>query len=220
MPLQNRVTPEGEIIACGARGSLMGNRGGAFHRPDRTLGERRWASRQWICCRLSFKGRHREVMSPNSYTELFFLDEATALAAGHRPCFECRREDAKAFATAWARARLLERPPGAPAMDRMLHAERVASDGGKRTFVARLDALPAGTFVRWRGTSAVVAAPSRHDRGLTLWPWTPAGYGRAVQPAGGEGTVDVLTPETIVDVLRAGYRPSAHPLLAATVLPR
>ena len=90
MPLQNRVTPEGEIIATAARGTMMGNRGGCLHRPDKTLGRRRWVTRQWICCELRFRGRHRVVMTPGQYTELFFLDEATALAAGHRPCFECR----------------------------------------------------------------------------------------------------------------------------------
>ena len=98
MPLQNRVTPEGEIIATPHRGLMMGNRGGCFHLPDRTLGARRWATRQWIACVLEFKGRHRAaMMQPNRYTELFFLDEATALAAGHRPCFECRRRDAERF---------------------------------------------------------------------------------------------------------------------------
>ena len=103
MPLQNRVRPDGEIIATPHRGLLLGNRGGAFHLPDRTLGTRRWASRQWIACVLEFKGRHRAaMMQPNRYTELFFLDEATALAAGHRPCFECRRRDAERFAALWA----------------------------------------------------------------------------------------------------------------------
>ena len=101
MPLQNRVTPEGDIIATPARGTMMGNRGGAFHTPEQTLGPRRWRTKAWICCVLEFKGRHRAVMQPNRYTELFFLDEATALAAGHRPCFECRRRDALRFAEAW-----------------------------------------------------------------------------------------------------------------------
>lgn len=219
MPLQNRVTPEGEIVATAARGSLMGNRGGAFHRPDRTLGARRWASRQWICCRLSFKGRHRVVMSPNRYTELFFLDEATALAAGHRPCFECRREDAKAFAEAWRRARGLAEPPSAAEMDRALHDERVAADGSKRTFAAPLVDLPAGTMVRWLGASAAVVASGDRQGGVRLRPWTAGGYGPEHIAAGVRTVADVLTPETIVAVLRAGYRPSTHPLLADTVLP-
>lgn len=219
MPLQNRVTPEGEIVATPARGNLMGNRGGAFHRPDRTLGERRWASRQWICCRLSFKGRRRVVMTPNRYTELFFLDEATALAAGHRPCFECRREDAKAFAEAWRRARGLAQPPTAAQMDRVLHGERVAADGSKRTFAAPLAALPAGTMVRWLGASAAIGASADGRRGVRLKPWTAGGYGPEHIAAGTRTKVDVLTPETIVDILRAGYQPSLHPLLADTVLP-
>jgi len=93
MPLQNRVDPFGELFADRSRGLFLGNRGGRLHDDDRALGRRRWASRQWICCRLEFKDRHRKVWG-KSYTELFFLDEVTALAAGHRPCFECRRNDA------------------------------------------------------------------------------------------------------------------------------
>ncbi|MEL6871445.1 MAG: hypothetical protein AAFO62_01345, partial [Pseudomonadota bacterium] len=87
------MRPDGEIVAIPERGTVMGNRGGRIHTPDKTLSRRRWASRHWICCVLEFRGRHREVMAPRSYTELFFLDEATAFAAGHRPCFECRRAD-------------------------------------------------------------------------------------------------------------------------------
>ena len=96
-PLQNRVTPFGDIAAVSARGGMMGNRGGRLHGPERRLGRRRWASRAWICCELAFRGRQRVVMG-ESYTELFFLDEAVALAAGHRPCFECRRREARAVA--------------------------------------------------------------------------------------------------------------------------
>src|SRR5262245_10377094 len=125
MPLQNRVTPTGEIIADPARGTLMGNRGGPLHRPDQTLGARRWVSKAWICCRLEFKGRRRQVMSPGKYTELFFLDEATALAAGHRPCFECRRAEAEQFARLWAKVHGAHDRARAGDMDRVLHAERV-----------------------------------------------------------------------------------------------
>src|SRR5262249_21280802 len=103
MPLQNRVTPLGHLLAEPARGLFMGNRRGRLHSDDRTLSSRRWASRMWICCRLHFNNRHRQVWG-NSYTELFFLDEVTALAAGHRPCFECRRKDAEIFADTWQRA--------------------------------------------------------------------------------------------------------------------
>src|SRR5262245_39749503 len=142
MPLQNRVTPEGEIIATPHRGLLMGNRGGAFHELHRTLGNRRWATKQWIACVLEFKGRHREVMQPNRYTELFFLDEATALAAGHRPCFECRRADADRFAELWARTQGDVERARAPAMDDQLHAERVDRDRRKATFSARRADIP------------------------------------------------------------------------------
>ena len=122
MPLQTRITPFGELIADPARGLFMGNRGGRIHGADRKLTARRWASRQWICCRLDFKGRHRTVWG-DSYTELFFLDEVTALAAGHRPCFECRRADALAFTDAWART--CGHHPRAAEMDATLHAERL-----------------------------------------------------------------------------------------------
>jgi len=149
MPLQNRVTPAGDIIATPHRGLLMGNRGGAFHLPDRTLGSRRWASRQWIACVLAFKDRHRPaMMQPHRYTELFFLDEATALAAGHRPCFECRRRDAEQFAMLWAQARNWPAPARAPEMDLVLQAERVGRHGHKVTFMAQLGSLPVGSFIR------------------------------------------------------------------------
>src|SRR3954462_1185126 len=124
MPLQNRVTPLGELVADPARGTLFGNRGGKFHRDNRTLGARRWASRQWICCVLDFKGRQRDVWG-RYYTELFFLDEPTAFAAGHRPCFECRREEATAFASAWAKAAHEKKRPSAPEMDIVLQDERL-----------------------------------------------------------------------------------------------
>src|SRR3990172_2496023 len=117
MPLPNRVDPFGDLFADPARGLFLGNRGGKLHRADRTLGRRRHVTRAWICCMLKFNNRQRQVWG-SGYTELFFLDEVTALAAGHRPCFECRRKDAHAFADLWARgARLSTRP----AMDEILH---------------------------------------------------------------------------------------------------
>ena len=135
MPLQNRVTPFGELVAVPARGTLFGNRGGRFHTDARTLTARRWASRQWICCVLDFKGRQRDVWG-RFYTELFFLDEPTALAAGHRPCFECRRKDAEAFAEYWRAARRLRRRPYAFEMDEVLHGERLRGRA-KRTAPAQ-----------------------------------------------------------------------------------
>jgi hypothetical protein len=101
VPLQNRVTPFGELIAVPERGTWMGNRGGCFHTEGRQLSRRRYASKRWIVCALEFRGRHRTVMTPGRYTELFFLDEATAFAAGHRPCRECRHHDHKRFKAAW-----------------------------------------------------------------------------------------------------------------------
>ena len=145
MTLPNRVDPFGELFADPARGLLFGNRGGRFHRDDRTLATRRWASRQWICCVLDFKGRQRDVWG-RYYTELFFLDEPTALAAGHRPCFECRRKDAQAFAAAMAAGRRLPATPTAPEMDRLIHAERL--DGrAKRRHRLSIDHLPDGAFL-------------------------------------------------------------------------
>src|SRR5215468_11331804 len=121
MPLQNRVSPFGELLAVPARGLLFGNRGGRFHTNARRLTARRWVSRRWICCVLDFKGRHRDVWG-RFFTELFFLDEPTALAAGHRPCFECRRKEAELFAEKWRQAFRLPARPRAPAMDERLQA--------------------------------------------------------------------------------------------------
>jgi hypothetical protein len=211
MPLQNRVTPEGEIIATPHRGLMMGNRGGAFHHPDQTLGARRWASRQWIACVLEFKGRHRPaMMQPNRYTELFFLDEVTALAAGHRPCFECRRKDAERFAELWAQAKGWAAPARAPEMDLALQPERVGARGRKVTFRAQVSALPDGTFIR----GAEATAPPYLVDADRLLAWSPAGYVRAV-PRPKRRDVEVLTPRSIVAVLSSGYRPMLHPSAAA-----
>jgi len=213
MPLQNRVTPEGEIVATPHRGLMMGNRGGAFHLPDRSLGARRWATKQWIACVLEFKGRHREVMQPNRYTELFFLDEATALAAGHRPCFECRRADAERFAELWAKAQGKGDRERAPAMDEALHAERLEGGRRKATFRARRADVPNGAFVRY--------ARDRDDAqaylvvGSNLLAWEPSGYQALVIPAEIGEHVEVLTPRSIAAVLATGYRPILHPSAAA-----
>src|SRR5665647_109876 len=143
MPLQNRVTPFGELTISPARGTLMGNRGGRFHSDERRLTARRWASRQWICCVLDFKGRQRDVWG-RFYTELFFLDEVTALAAGHRPCFECRRADAVTFAEKISET---SSRASAPEMDRVLHDERLAGRD-KRVHPYFLDDLPDGVVLR------------------------------------------------------------------------
>jgi len=206
MPLQNRVDPFGALFADGSRGTMFGNRGGRFHTDDRALTQRRWVSRTWICCLLAFKNRQRDVWG-RFYTELFFLDEVTALAAGHRPCFECRRRDAVTFAQAWQQAFKLRAPPRAGEMDEVLHRERL--DGrAKRRHRRAIDDLPDGAVIAWeQGAFAV--------RGNSLLPWTAAGYA-ARQRRPGSGTVDVLTPPSILAVLAAGYRPQWHPSAGAS----
>ena len=202
MPLQNRVDPFGELCAVAARGLFLGNRGGRIHRDDRTLSRRRWTSRAWICCRLAFKGRHREVWG-DGYTELFFLDEPTAFAAGHRPCFECRRADAVAVAAAWARAHGLSAPPRAGEMDAVLHAQRLDGRAKRRHRVA-LDDLPDGAMIVLEDEAPFAV------RGDAVLPWRFGGYGPArPRPRGIE--VELLTPPAMVAVLSAGYRPQWHP---------
>jgi hypothetical protein len=201
MPLQNRVTPFGDLIVTPARGTMMGNRGGRLHDAQRQLTQRRWTSKQWICCKLAFNDRYRNVWG-DSYTELFFLDEVTALAAGHRPCFECRRKDAEAFAKLFSDA---GHRASAPAMDKVLHAERLAGKD-KRLHRREIDTLPDGAMIVHEGTAFAV-------RGDTLLPWTPSGYGPA-QPRPRRGDVDVLTPPSILSVLARGYAPLWHPSAA------
>jgi hypothetical protein len=199
VPLQNRVTPFGELITTPSRGLWMGNRGGRFHREDKTLGARRWASRQWICCVLEFKNRHHPVWQ-NRYTALFFADEVTAFAAGHRPCFECRRADATLFAQKWAEAKGV-RVPKAPEMDEVLQAERL-NGREKRTHEMPIGELPDGAFIAKDDVAFAV-------RGSHLLRWSERGYvDKLARP---RGAVDVLTPPSMVAVLKAGYPARWHP---------
>jgi hypothetical protein len=200
VPLQNRVTPFGTLVADAARGEMFGNRGGRIHDPaTRTLTGRRWASKAWICCVLSFKGRRRAVWG-ESYTELFFCDEVTALAAGHRPCFECRRHDALAFQAAVARGHGLAERPSAPEMDARLHADRLAIMGGAG-FALPPTKLPDGAVFALGDAAFAV-------RGGASLPWSRGGYGDpAPLPV---GLVRVLTPPTTLAALRAGYVPLWH----------
>jgi len=191
-PLQNRVDPFGAFHAVPERGTLFGNRGGRIHNDDRTLGGRRWTSKRWIVCVREFKGRRREVWGAG-YTELFFLDEPTALAAGHRPCFECRRAAAKAFLAAFPGT-----PQGADAMDEILHRERLIG-GRKRLWRSRLGALPDGAMFSHDGRAHAL-------RGGRAMPWSFDGYGRPVTLAASL-EVDVLTPPSTVAALAAGYQP-------------
>ena len=199
-PLQNRVSPFGEILARPERGGLMGNRGGRIHQLGaKTLSRRRWASRAWISCVLSFKDRWREVMGPG-YTHLFFLDEATACAAGHRPCYECGRADALAFSAAWAEGHGLSAPPRAGEMDAVLHPQRLAPPDRMQA----ADLRPGMLFAV--GETAFLR---REDDAL---PWSWSGYGAPVRLPSGE--VAALTPPAVRRVLQAGWRPSLHPSAA------
>jgi hypothetical protein len=203
VPLQNRVTPAGEIVADPARGLLMGNRG-CLHRPDRTLGPARWRSKMWICRVLEWRGIRRDPMPPGRWTALFFLDEATALAAGHRPCGYCRRADYLSYAQAWRRAAGLAQRPRAGEMDDRLHAERVDRRSRRQlTRAARAGQLPDGVLVRREGAEGLLT------RGHFA-PWTFTGYLApvAVRPA---EPVELLTPPATVAAIAAGYQPMLHP---------
>jgi hypothetical protein len=201
MPLQNRVTPFGEIVADPHRGLFTGNRGIIHDPATKTLLKKRWSSPAWLTCVCEFRGRRRKVMGGRSWTELFFLDEATAFAAGHRPCFYCRRDDANRFRAAWE--------PGngvadvlAPEIDAVLHRERL-DRGGKRLHALpmRLDRLPDGTMVASGEASYLIA------QGRALQ-WSPAGY-RA--PSAPISDAMLLTPPSTVRAFSAGYRPVLHP---------
>ena len=187
---------------------MFGNRGGCLHTRDRRLRQSRWTSRRWITCILEFRGRHREVMAPNRYTELFFLDEATAFAAGHRPCMECRRSDAKRFIEAWSAVQLPagHRLRSVDQIDDLAHGERI-QPGTRRqaTREALLSALPDGAMITLRG------APEQALLvwGRELYPWSFAGYGRP-QPMPEDPSVTLLTPPSFVTAFAAGYTPSVH----------
>jgi hypothetical protein len=202
VPLQNRVRPDGEIVAASARGLLMGNRG-CLHGLGRELGVSRWRSKLWIGCVLDWRGRRRDPMPPGRWTALFFLDEATALAAGHRPCAYCRRADYADFAQAWRLSAGLPAGPTAVEMDARLHAERTDRNRRKRTYVADIAGLPEGVMIRYgHGPFLLVDGQLR--------PWSLNGYGRPVRMPS-SGPVEVLTPPSIVAALAAGYRPLVHP---------
>jgi len=199
MPLQNRVIPTGDIIATPHRGMFTGNRG-IIHDPKTRTLTRRWANKAWLTCVCEFKGRRREVMGGRSWTELFFLDEATALAAGHRPCFFCRREDANRFRAAWEEGNGVRRVL-ARDIDAVLHRERLS--GGKKRLHARtmsLEELPDGAMVQ-EGTESFLIAQGR------ALLWSPAGYRKA--PSAIENAM-LLTPPSTLRARGAGYRPVLH----------
>jgi hypothetical protein len=204
MPRQNRVTPDGDLIAVPDRGLFWGNRGALHDREGQLVRYSR--GRAWAICVLSFKGRRRELWAPGRLTELFFLDEATGLAAGHRPCGECRYRDYQAFKRAWADA-FRSGVPGVAEIDARLHADRLVRPGVRRVHSARLSSLPDGVMV------SVGGAPFLVRRGGLL-AWAPGGY-RSSGPRPAAGTaVTVITPRATVAVLAAGYRPVLHPSAA------
>lgn len=192
-PLRNRVTPFGEIVAFPQRGSLMGNRG-CLHDDEGRL-VRTSASRAWICCEPTWPGRNRDLMAPGRYTELFFLDEATALAAGHRPCGECRRERLQAFKQAWAEAHGLDHLPRVQEIDAVLVLER-----GKRSPIGSIDDLPDGVML----TDAAGQGAWLVGDGA-LWLWSPDGYARSGSPD--PETMMAITPPSVIAIILAGYRP-------------
>ncbi|MGI8551413.1 MAG: hypothetical protein ACR2PL_11605 [Dehalococcoidia bacterium] len=208
MPRQNRVTPRGEIIATPARGDFMGKRGGCLHDASGKLGAARWRGNRWITCLLEFKGRRRTIMTPGRYTELFFLDEATALAAGHRPCRECRRPAFEDFKLAWLKGNPehgLTPDASIDAIDAILQRERVSRDREQVTHRASIDSLPEGVFVVLDHSPAET---------FLLWDnrlqrWSPEGYKDAVEKPHGF-SVQALTPRSTVRAIATGYRPAVH----------
>lgn len=206
MPLQNRVDPFGRIQAASERGLFMGNRGGCFHTDEKALKSTHWKTRQWITCLLEFKGRQRDQMMPGKYTELFFLDEATALAAGHRPCYECRYLDAKRFREALIRAGAFRYRPKASDLSEAIAGEiqAVLKGRAERQHVD-LETLPDGAmfttgataYLKWRGQA---------------YPWSFAGYGA---PTSLPDRAVRLTPHLTCQALAHGYEPQVHPSVAA-----
>ncbi len=225
MPLQNRVHPNGELHAVPERGTMLGNRGGRFHRDDKTLGKRRWASQAWICCELHYKDWHHEPMG-RGYTSLFFLDEVTALCAGHRPCFMCRRAEARRFVELSGM--------GTKALDRVLQGERVRGGNEGTSSVASRQLLQRrsedSSSLPWRegarapvlirgvgrevplpdGAMVEVDSTAFAIKGSHLLRWSFGGYVDAIS----RDTVmraKLLTPPTIIGILARGYQPRWHP---------
>jgi hypothetical protein len=201
VPRQNRVSPFDELIVTSSRGTLMGNRG-CLHDPAQRI-RRAFVGRRWISCRLEFRGRRRRIMAPGRYTELFFLDEATALAAGHRPCAECQRARYTLFRRHWAAANGRRQPPSADEMDGVLHTERLDARRRKRTYTEMLSRLPGGVMVAEPGGRAHLVQDGR------LLRWTPAGYRRA-ERRGADVRLTVLTPRSIVRAIADGYPVTVH----------
>ncbi|SFH37986.1 hypothetical protein [Modicisalibacter xianhensis] len=205
MPLQNRVNPFGNLHAVQARGTLLGNRG-RLHDADKTI-VRAWKTKAWVTCSLEYVDIQRTIFSPDSYSELFFLDEATAFAAGHRPCGSCRNRRYREFKVKWLAANpglVTGENPSIAAIDRVLHAERTAQSGDKVTFKAAIETLPFGTIIEQDGATFLVGEEE-------LLPWSFYGYSQPPALLPEDGTsVTVLTPASIVRLFQQGFRPEIH----------
>jgi hypothetical protein len=198
--LQNRVDPFGNIIKTSARGAWMGNRGILHDEHQNVL--RPFKLKAWITCVLQFRGRKREVMAPNRYTELFFMDEVTAFSAGHRPCFECRRADYNSFKDYWLKGNPgygFNEKTSINEIDKILHSERRNRDGSKVTYEDRLADLPDGTFVVYSEKPYLLAKGQLHE-------WSAGGYVANIDLPEVE-MIAVLTPKSTVNAFRAGYVP-------------
>jgi len=204
MPRQNRVDPWGQLKAVKPKGALLGNRGILHNDKEQIVAQ--WRSKAWITCQTKFDGRKSTVFEPNSYSQLFFVDEATAFAAGHRPCAECRLERFKEFKAAWIEANrdlIQGEKPTIADIDKVIHAERVTEEKLKRTFTAKLGSLPAGTMIEVDGTPLLVW------RGKLL-PWSFEGYGKSQASLPSSTSVQVLTPASVVRVFASGFTPQVH----------
>lgn len=207
MSLQNRVTPTGDIITTPHRGLFTGNRGIIHDPATRTLLKKRWSTAAWLTCTCEFRGRRREVMATRSWTELFFLDEATALAAGHRPCFHCRCQDAKRFRAAWKVGNRV-RDVRMCDIDAVLHRERLDHRQKRlHPLPTPIDELPDGVMVQ-RGGDSFLVAKGR------AWLWSPGGYGKTDDNI--ENAL-LLTPPSAVQAILGGYCPVLHPTAAGAI---
>lgn len=203
MPLQNRVTPYGQLEAASARGAWLGNRG-ILHDENKKI-VAPWRHKAWVTCQLDYPGRHRTIFSPNNYSELFFLDEATALSAGHRPCAECRKDRYLEFKVAWCAANpeIAGSNPPIAQIDKHLHLERAIRGGDKVTFNDKLQNLPTGTFIELEGIPYLIWLGK-------LYPWSHHGYGQSLSALPEAIHVRVLTPASIVAMFRDGFKPQVH----------
>ena len=198
--LQNRVDPFGNIIKTSARGLWMGNRG-ILHNDQKEI-LRPFKLKAWLICKLEFNGRKRQIMAPHRYTELFFMDEATAFAAGHRPCFECRRQDYNRFKSLWLKGNPgygFDEKTSFQKIDDILHRERMGRDRSKVTFEEHADRLPDGTFILIDNKPYLVS-------GGMIYLWSAYEYEQGV-PLPVKDKLTVLTPKSTVNAFRAGYVP-------------